>query len=126
MDKDVYVGIDVSKTELVVAVRPSSESFTLAYHRAGLKQLVGRLGELKPKLVVVEATGGLQRQVVAALWTGGIAVAAVNPSWVRSGLHPNFPPVISRVRRLFRPSWGVSFVVVVSCSSQFFRPPFTL
>ena len=73
MDKDVYVGIDVSKTELVVAVRPSSESFTLAYHRAGLKQLVGRLGELKPKLVVVEATGGLQRQVVAALWTGGIA-----------------------------------------------------
>ena len=68
MDKDVYVGIDVSKTELVVAVRPSSESFTLAYHRAGLKQLVGRLGELKPKLVVVEATGGLQRQVVAALF----------------------------------------------------------
>ena len=42
------------------------------------------------------------------------------------GLHPNFPPVISRVRRLFRPSWGVSFVVLVSCSSQFFRPPFTL
>jgi Putative Flp pilus-assembly TadE/G-like len=42
------------------------------------------------------------------------------------GLHPNFPPVISRVRRLFHPSWGVSFVVVVSCSSQFFRPPFTL
>ncbi len=84
MDEDVYVGIDVSKTELVVAVRPSGKSFTLAYHRAGLKQLVGRLGELKPKLVVVEATGGLQRQMVAALWTGGIAVAAVNPSWVRS------------------------------------------
>ena len=45
---------------------------------------MGRLSELKPKLVVVEATGGLHRQVVAALWTGGIAVAAVNPSWVRS------------------------------------------
>ena len=45
---------------------------------------------------------------------------------VGTGLHPNFPPVISRVRRLFRPSWGASFVVVVSCSSQFFRPPFTL
>jgi len=42
------------------------------------------------------------------------------------GLHPNFPPFISRDRRLFRPSWGMSFVVVVSCSSQFFRPPFTL
>src|SRR5229473_1770154 len=45
---------------------------------------IRRLGELKPRLVVVEATGGLQRQVVAALWTAGIAVAAVNPSWVRN------------------------------------------
>jgi len=33
---------------------------------------------------------------------------------VRCGLHPNFPPFISRVRRLFRPSWGASLVVVVS------------
>jgi transposase len=45
---------------------------------------VGRLGKLHPKLVAVEATGGLQRQLVAPLWTGGIAVAAVNPNWVRS------------------------------------------
>ncbi len=42
------------------------------------------------------------------------------------GLHPNFPPFISRVRRLFRPSWGVLCVASVSSSSQFFRPPFTL
>ena len=42
------------------------------------------------------------------------------------GLLPNFPPVISRVRRLFCPSWGVLFVVVVSCSYQFFRPALTL
>ena len=35
MGQDVYVGIDVSKTELAVAVRPSGESFTLAYHRVG-------------------------------------------------------------------------------------------
>ena len=59
MGEDVYVGIDVSKTELVVAVRPSGESFTRASDRPGLKQ------------------------VVAALWTAGVAVAAVNPSWVR-------------------------------------------
>ena len=68
----------------MVAVRPSGQSFTLAYDRVGLKHLVGRLGKLQPKLVVVEATGGLQRQVVAALWTAGVAVAALNPSWVRS------------------------------------------
>jgi transposase len=72
MGEDVYVGIDVSKTQLVVAVRPSGESFTRAYDRAGLKQVVGRLSKLQAKLVV-EATGGLQRQIVAALWTAGVA-----------------------------------------------------
>jgi transposase len=81
--EEVYVGIDVSKAELVVAMRPTGESMTLTYDRAGLKQLVTRLGKLNPALVVVEATGGLQRQMVAALWTAGIAVAAVNPAWVR-------------------------------------------
>ena len=80
----MYVGIDVSKAELEVAVRPLDERMTLANDRAGIKRLVGRLGELKPKLAVVEATGGLQRQVVAALWMAGIAVAAANPSWVRN------------------------------------------
>jgi transposase len=84
MAEESYVGIDVSKAELVVAVRPSGARMTLSNDRAGIKRLVGRLGELKPKLVVVEATGGLQRQVVAGLWPAGIAVAAVNPSWVRN------------------------------------------
>jgi transposase len=84
MAEESYVGIDVSKAELVVAMRPSGERMTLANDRAGIKRLVGRLGQLKPQLVVVEATGGLQRQLVAALWLAGIAVAAVNPSWVRN------------------------------------------
>jgi transposase len=84
MAEAVYVGIDVSKAELVVAVRPAGERMTLSNDRAGIRRLVGRLGELKPQLVVVEATGGLQRQVVAGLWMAGIAVAAVNPSWVRN------------------------------------------
>ena len=84
MAAEFYVGIDVSKAELVVAMRPAGERMTLSNDRAGIKRLVGRLGELKPQLVVVEATGGMQRQVVAALWMAGIAVAAVNPSWVRN------------------------------------------
>ena len=84
MTEECYVGIDVSKAELVVAVRPSGERMTLANDRGGIKRLVARLSELKPQLVVVEATGGLQRQVVAGLWMAGIAVAAVNPSWVRN------------------------------------------
>jgi len=59
MAEEVYVGIDVSKAELVVAARPGGERMTLTNDRAGIKRLVGRLGELKPRLVVVEATGGL-------------------------------------------------------------------
>lgn len=57
MTEEVYVGIDVSQAELVVAVRPSGELVALANDRAGIKRLVGRLDELKPQLVVVEATG---------------------------------------------------------------------
>lgn len=72
-------------------MRLDDESFTLAYDRTGLMQLVGRLSKLQPKLVVVESTGGSQRQVVAALRTGGIAVAAVNPSWVRRHARGNEP-----------------------------------
>jgi len=84
MAEELYVGIDVSKAELVVAMRPRNERMTVANDREGIKRLVARLGQLKPALVVVEATGGLQRQVVAALWTAAIPVAAINPSWVRS------------------------------------------
>lgn len=82
--EEVYVGIDVSKAELVVAMRPGNEHLTLANTAGGIKRLVAKLRELKPRLVVVEATGGLQRQVVAALWAAEIAVAVVNPAWVRN------------------------------------------
>jgi len=104
----VYVGIEVHKTDLVVAVRPSGESFTLAYCRTRLKQLVGRLGKLLPKVVVVEATGGLQRQIVPALLTGEIALAAVNLTWVRSyessfyfGFKIRFHGPIGPIRTIF-------------------------
>lgn len=74
----------MSKAELVVAVRPSAECLTLGNNPVGIKRLVAKVRELKAQLVVVEATGGLQRQVVAALWAAEIAVAVVNPAWVRN------------------------------------------
>lgn len=84
MGEEAFVGIDVSKGELVVAVRPSGECRTLSNDAPGIKELVGWMRKLTPELVVVEATGGLQRRVVAALWVAGIRVATVNPAWVRS------------------------------------------
>jgi transposase len=84
MTEAVFVGIDVSKLELVAAVRPGSESFQLPNDRRGIKRLVEQLCKLAPELVVIEATGGLQRAVVAALWAAEIKVAVINPAWVKS------------------------------------------
>ena len=80
---DVYVGIDVSKARLDVAVRPSGEIWAFSNDEAGFATLVERLKPLSPKLVVLEATGGYQAPLAAALTVGGITVAVVNPRQVR-------------------------------------------
>ena len=77
-------GIDVSKDRLDVAVRPSGERFVVARNGAGLDDLVGRLKILKPYLVVLEATGGFETVVVAALAAAGLPVAVANPAQVRA------------------------------------------
>jgi transposase len=79
----VFVGIDVSKSRLDVAVRPSGEVWQFTNDEAGFAPLVEKLKQLEPKLVVMEATGGYQAPLVAALTVAGIAVAVVNPRQVR-------------------------------------------
>ena len=81
----MYVGIDVSKTQLDVAIYGQSEGWQVARDDAGLVQLVQRLRELDPavSLVVLEATGGLERNVAVALALASIPVAVVNPRQVR-------------------------------------------
>jgi transposase len=83
MDVMRFVGVDVSKERLDVAVRPSGEQWSVGTDPAGLAQLVERLGTGPTPLVVCEATGGLERAVAAALEAGGLAVAVVNPRPVR-------------------------------------------
>jgi transposase len=80
---DTFVGIDVSKAMLDVAVRPGGEAWQSANDEDGIGGLVGRLQVLAPRLVVLEATGGLERLVVAALALAGLSVAVVNPRQVR-------------------------------------------
>jgi hypothetical protein len=63
----VFVGIDVAKDELVVAARPMNESWVVPNDDSGIEQLVARLRRAAPALVVLEATGGYERAVVAAL-----------------------------------------------------------
>ncbi len=80
---DVFVGIDVSKARLDVAVRPSGETWSVANDEAGFTELTARLKPLAPRLVVMEATGGYQAPVCAALSVDGLTVAVVNPRQVR-------------------------------------------
>ena len=78
-----YVGIDVSKAHLDVALLPTGESFVVANDEEGLDELLGRLEDSHPILVVLEASGGLERPVAAALAASGIAVAVLNPRQTR-------------------------------------------
>ena len=81
--KELYVGIDVSKEKLDFAVRPSTVQGTLGNTDEGIATLVGRLKELGPTLVVLEATGGLEMAVSCAIAAEGIPVAVVNPRQAR-------------------------------------------
>lgn len=77
-----FVGIDVARARLDIAVRPSGEQWTARNDEAGIEQLVARLKELAPTLVVLEATGGLEIPLAAAL-TAGVALAVINPRQAR-------------------------------------------
>ena len=79
----VWVGIDVAAAQLDVAVRPTAEQWRVAYSDAPVAALVTRLQALAPTLVVLEATGGREAPLVAALGVAGLPVAVVNPRQVR-------------------------------------------
>ena len=72
MDTDTYVGIDIAKDRLDIAVRPTGASWSAPNDDAGIDDLRARLAGLAPSLIVVEASGGYERPVVAALATAGL------------------------------------------------------
>lgn len=79
----IYVGIDVSKDRLDVHVHPGGEAFAVARDGKGLEELVERLRTLSPALIAVEATGGFETIVAAAVAGAGFPLAVVNPAQVR-------------------------------------------
>jgi transposase len=79
----MLVGIDVAKAELVVAVRPSGERWSVANDGRGVGTLVERLRALTPALIVLEATGGYELLAVAGLAAAALPVVVVNPRQVR-------------------------------------------
>ena len=78
-----FVGIDVSKDRLDVHVRPSGQTSAVARDGKGLEQLTNDLRNLTPALIVLEATGGFEITVAAALASAGLPLAVVNPRQIR-------------------------------------------
>ena len=82
-NRSAYVGIDVSKGWGDVAVRPSGECWHFIQDQEGISELVTRLVALDPTLVAMEATGGYERALTAALGNEGVPTTVLNPRHVR-------------------------------------------
>lgn len=78
-----YIGIDVSKDRLDIAVHESGESLSCQNTQAAIETLLGQLRAMQPELIVLEATGGYERLCAAMLAAAGLAVSVVNPRQVR-------------------------------------------
>jgi transposase len=81
--EQVFIGIDVSRDRLDAHVRPSDESFAVARDNEGLAILIERLRAFDPYLVVLEATGGFEVTVAAAVVAAQVPLAVVNPRQIR-------------------------------------------
>lgn len=85
MTKDLilFVGIDVSKATLDVHIRPTGEHLSFTNDEVGVADLTKGLKRLRPSLVLMEATGGMEVHVVAALGVQNLPVVVINPRQVR-------------------------------------------
>ena len=80
---EVFVGIDVSKATLDIHTLPCEEAWSTGNDEESVDVLVARLAGLKPTLIVLEATGGLERRVLGAMLAAGLPAVAVNPRQAR-------------------------------------------
>ena len=79
----IYVGIDVAKARVDVAVRPGGDRREVSNDQAGIAALVAQMQQLNPAALVLEATGGLELPLMAALAAASLPVVVVNPRQVR-------------------------------------------
>ena len=93
----MFVGIDISKERLDVAMRPTGDSWMVDHTATGVTSLVERLQALGPTLIVLEATGGLEMLLTSELAAAGLPVVVVNPRQVR-----DFAKAIGRLAKTDR------------------------
>ncbi len=81
--KPTYIGIDVAKAQVDVAVHPTGMRWQAPSTEEGVQELISRVEALQPTLVLLEASGGLEIPLVAALANAHLPVVVVNPHQVR-------------------------------------------
>jgi transposase len=79
----IFIGIDVAKAKLDLARSDDPGILTVENSLDGIRQILETLGDLKPAVIVIEATGGLERPLLDALLDADLPVALVNPGRVR-------------------------------------------
>jgi transposase len=80
----IFVGIDISKAWLDIAVHESEVTWRAGNDEIGIAGLIKRLKQMKPTLIVLEATGGYEMQLVAELAQAKLPVVVTNPRKVRA------------------------------------------
>jgi len=83
MTSEIFVGIDVAQEKLDVHILPSKEEFQVKNTLAGVEQLIQKFSSQLPKLIVLEATGGLERMAFRCLTIAGFEVVLANPRQIR-------------------------------------------
>ena len=80
MEQEVtYVGIDVAKAQVDVAIRPTNDRWEIPRDEAGIRKLVSQMKTLEPVMVLLEASGGLELPLVAALAAEAVPVVVSQP-----------------------------------------------
>ena len=93
MSQHSFIGIDVSKEHLDVALLPSTTQRRVTNDAAGIAELAQWLGQSEPELIVLEATGGYESACVAELARADLPVVVVNPR-ARARLCQSHPAVL--------------------------------
>lgn len=84
MDSEkVYIGIDISQDSLDIAAYPTGQIWQYKNSKGGIAKAVTKFKGLGLKLIVMEATGGLERPLSEALYQAGLPAAIVNPRRIR-------------------------------------------
>jgi len=86
MSKDkmeVFVGIDIANAEFEIKESGPQKTYSERHTTAGIRRIVRRMAAIQPTLVVMEATGGLEKALARAFITAGIRVAVINPRQIR-------------------------------------------